>query len=317
MHWAVADTTKDNGNSSCGSLSYRMFSKLLVLLQAILLMSGCAAFMGFPPRVTDRSKDLEALQKHIDADAITECLKATNEAEACRNKLITSRTYAIDIQFSAFEEDLFRQAREAGFAATVTTLGLTAAGAVAGGGTTQLLSAIAAGITGSRAAFEREVLAERTVLAIHTSMRANRMIVLARIRVGLTQSVSQYPLAAGLTDVEDYYFQGTVLGALIGITKAVGVKAEEAERGLAIASGLSQSDAARALRAYANEPGLSQEEGDARFDNIIQAYKDVGGPDPEGLVVGSFIRDKRPEIEEWQAKVARRLGLIPQTVGKP
>jgi hypothetical protein len=251
------------------------------------------------------------LQKHINADAITECLNATNEAEACRNKIIAARTYAIDIQFSAFEQDLFRQAREAGFAVTLTTLGLNAAGAVAGGATPQLLSAIAAGLTGSRVAFEREVLAERTVLAIHTSMRANRMIVLARIRLGMTQSVSQYPLAAGLTDVEDYYFQGTVLGALIGITKAVGVKADEAERGLAIATGLSQSEASRALRAYANEPGLSQDEADARFDNIIKAYKDVGGPNPEGLVVGSFIRDKRPETEEWQAKVAKRLGLIP------
>lgn len=309
MHFAVANTRKDNGSSSCGFLSYRMLSKLLVLLQVILLMSGCAAFMGFPPRVTDRSADLDALQNDIGAAAITKCLAAPDEA--CRNKLIAARTYAVDIQFSAFEENLFRQAREAGFAATLTTLGLTAAGAVAGGGTTQVLSAIAAGITGSRAAFEREVLAEHTVLAIHTSMRANRMIVLARIRLGLTQSVSQYPLAAGLTDVEDYYFQGTVLGALIGITKVVGVKADEAERGLAIATGLSQSEAARALRAYANEPGLSQEEGDARFDNIIQAYKDVGGPNPEGLVVGSFIRDKRPETEEWQVKVARRLGLIP------
>jgi hypothetical protein len=309
VHFAVANTRKDNGSSSCGFLSYRMLSKLLVLLQVILLMSGCAAFMGFPPRVTDRSADLDALQTDISAKAITDCL--ATPTEACRNKLIAARTYAVDIQFSAFEENLFRQAREAGFAATLTTLGLTAAGAVAGGGTTQVLSAIAAGITGSRAAFEREVLAEHTVLAIHTSMRANRMIVLARIRLGLTQSVSQYPLAAGLTDVEDYYFQGTVLGALIGITKVVGVKADEAERGLAIATGLSQSEAARALRAYANEPGLSQEEGDARFDKIIQAYKDVGGPNPEGLVVGSFIRDKRPETEEWQVKVARRLGLIP------
>ena len=166
--------------------------------------------MGFPPRVTDRSADLDALQTDIGAKAITDCL--ATPTEACRNKLIAARTYGIDIQFSAFEENLFRQAREAGFAATLTTLGLTAAGAVAGGGTTQVLSAIAAGITGSRAAFEREVLAEHTVLAIHTSMRANRMIVLARIRPGLTQSVSQYPLAAGLTDVEDYYFQGTVLG---------------------------------------------------------------------------------------------------------
>ena len=309
VHFAVANTRKDNGSSSCGFLSYRMLSKLLILLQVILLMSGCAAFMGFPPRVTDRSADLDALQTDIGAKAITDCL--ATPTEACRNKLIAARTYAVDIQFSAFEENLFRQAREAGFAATLTTLGLTAAGAVAGGGTTQVLSAIAAGITGSRAAFEREVLAEHTVLAIHTSMRANRMIVLARIRLGLTQSVSQYPLAAGLTDVEDYYFQGTVLGALIGITKVVGVKADEAERGLAIATGLSQSEAARALRAYANEPGLSQEEGDARFDNIIEAYKDVGGPNPEGLVVGSFIRDKRPETEEWQVKVARRLGLIP------
>jgi hypothetical protein len=214
-----------------------MLSKLLVLLQAILLVSGCAAFMGFPSRVTDRSADLEALQSAIDANAIKTCLdvKVPNDAEACRNKLIAARTYAVDIQFSAFEEDLFRQAREAGFAATLATLGLTAAGAVAGGGTTQVLSAIAAGITGSRAAFEREVLAERTVLAIHTSMRANRMIVLARIRRGLTQSVSDYPLAAGLTDVEDYYFQGTVLGALIGITKAVGVEAKEAERLLRLA----------------------------------------------------------------------------------
>jgi len=274
--------------------------------------------MGFPTRVTDRSKDLEALQKHIDADAITECLKATNDAEACRNKLITARTYAIDIQFSAFEEELFRQAREAGFAATVTTLGLTAAGAVAGGGTTQVLSAIAAGITGSRAAFEREVLAERTVLAIHTSMRANRMIVLARIRQGLRQSVSEYPLAAGLTDVEDYYFQGTVLGALIGITKAVGVKAEEAERALAIATGLSQSEAARALRAYANDSGITDEEKDKRFIAIKDAYIFVGGPHPEKFATGSFIRDGNPDTEVWQAKVFRRLQelkLIPQKEG--
>ena len=67
----------------------------------------------------------------------------------------------------------------------------------------------------------------------------------------------------------------------------------------------------------ANEPGLSEDERDARFEKIIQAYKDEAGPDPEGLVVGSFIRDARPETEVWQAKVARRLGLIPQTVGKP
>ena len=307
MHLAVANTTKDNGNSSCGFLSYKRLSKLLVLLQAILLVSGCGAFMGFPSRVTKPTDDLDALQKDISAKAITDCLAAPNVL--CRNKVIAARTYAIDIQFSQFEEDLFRQAREAGFAATVTTLGLNAAGAVAGGGTSQVLSAIAAGITGSRAAFEREVLAERTVLAIHTAMRGNRMIVLARIRQGLTQSESEYPLAAGLTDVEDYYFQGTVLGALIGITKAVGVKADEAERGLAVAIGLSQSEAARALQTFLNDPGLSEEEKIRRLKAIQEAIKAEGASPPPAIA--SFITDRRPETEELRVKVARRLRLIP------
>ncbi len=308
VHFAVANTRKNNGSSSCGFLSYVMFSKLLVLLQAILLMSGCAAFMGFPPRVTDRSADLKALQDDIERQRYHGRASQRRPRRAVTSSLLPGRM-RLTSSFPQFEEDLFRQAREAGFAATVTTLGLTAAGAVAGGGTTQVLSAIAAGITGSRAAFEREVLAERTVLAIHTSMRANRMIVLARIRLGLTQSVSQYPLAAGLTDVEDYYFQGTVLGALIGITKAVGVKAEEAERGLAIATGLSQSEAARALRAYANEPGISVDEKKLRISRILQAIKDLEAPEPDAIA--SFITDGRPETEELQAKVARRLRLIP------
>lgn len=302
---ALVENGCETGTTWCDLRSYRKLGALLISLPAILFLSGCAALMGFPSRVTDRSTDLKSLQPTIDAQAITGCLAVENEA--CRNKIIAARTYAVDLQFSAFEEDLFRQAREAGFATTLTTLGLNAAGAVAGGATPQLLSAIAAAITGSRAAFEREVLAERTILAIHTSMRANRMITLARIRRGLTQSIAQYPLGAGLTDVEDYYFQGTVLGALIGITQSVGIKAEQAERELTFATGLSQSEAARALRAFANEPGLSEAEKDNRQKQIADAYREVGGPDAAGLVIGSFIRDARPEAELWQAKVFRRL----------
>ena len=136
VHLDVANNTKDN--SSYSALSYRMLGKVLVLLHAILLMSGCAVFMGFPARVTDPSADLATLQNDIGAAAITTCL--ATPSEACRNKIIAGRMYAIDIQFSGFEEDLFRQTREAGFVATVTTLGLNAAGAVAGGGTSQILS---------------------------------------------------------------------------------------------------------------------------------------------------------------------------------
>ena len=113
----------------------------------------------------------------------------------------------------------------------------------------------------------------------------------------------------GLTDVEDYYFQGTVLGALIGITKAVGVKADEAERGLAVAIGLSQSEAARALQTFLNDPGLSEDEKIRRLKAIQEAIKAEGASPP--AAIASFITDRRPETEELRVKVARRLRLIP------
>ena len=184
-----------NGSSSCGFLSYRMLSKLLVLLQAILLMSGCAAFSGYPKRATDPRQDLAQLEPHIGAEAITACL--ANPTDACRNALIAARMHATDIRFSEFEERLFRQTREAGFSATLVTLGLTSAAAFAGGTASQVLAGIAAFIIGAREGFQKEVLAERTVVAIHTAMRANRARAALRLRTGIGSVDKPVPTGAG------------------------------------------------------------------------------------------------------------------------
>jgi hypothetical protein len=204
--------------------------KSLMSIFLITVLSGCAAFSGYPKRATDPTKDLDQLESHIGAEAITACL--ANPTIACRNKLIAARMHATDIRFSEFEEGLFRQTREAGFGATLATLGLTSAAAFAGGTASQVLAGIAAFIIGAREGFQKEVLAERTVVAIHTAMRANRARVALRLRTGLGQSINQYPLALGLSDLNDYYNAGTVLGALIGITETVGVEARKAEEGL-------------------------------------------------------------------------------------
>ena len=73
MHWAVADTTKDNGN--CGSLSYKDAQQAAGFAAGDPADVWMRGLHGFPPRVTDRSEDLKALQKHIYAAAITECSK--------------------------------------------------------------------------------------------------------------------------------------------------------------------------------------------------------------------------------------------------
>ena len=114
----------------------------------------------------------------------------------------------------------------------MATLGLTTTAAFTTSGASQVLAGIAAFIIGGREAFQKEVLAERTVIAIHTAMRARRAQVRLRLRKGLRQSTDQYPLAVALADLNDYYDAGTILGALIGITEMVGAEAKQAEERL-------------------------------------------------------------------------------------
>lgn len=219
------------------------------VLSAVLVaaLSGCAAFQGYPNRATDPDADLRVLEPEIGAAAITACLDAP--AISCRNKIIAARMHANDIRFSQFEENLFRQTREAGFSATLATLGLTTSAAFVSGGASQILAGIAAFIIGGREAFQKEVLAERTVIAIHTAMRARRAQTALRLRAGLRQSLDDYPLALGLADLDDYYNGGTVLGALIGITETVGVEARQAEQNLReLTSGFVRDDPGDLLR---------------------------------------------------------------------
>ena len=279
------------------------------------LLGGCSSFRGYPDRATSPEQDIDALMPLIGAGHVVQCLSAPvvatppqESALECRNKLVAARVYAMDLRFSGFEADLFRQTREAGFATTLATLGLNAAGALASGGTSQILSGIAGALTGSRAAFERDVLAERTLLAIHTAMRGHRTRVLARIRRGLQQDLVSYPLSAGLSDTEDYYFAGTLLGGLVGVTEAVGVQSAAAAERLDAATGLSQSAGSRALRAFYDQPGLSSEERIRRIRAITAAAAAEGVDAP---AISSFIRDTRPQTEALQAKVAQRLRLIP------
>ena len=170
--------------------------------------------------------------------------------ELCRNSLVTVRKYAIDLQFSEFERNLFKETREAGFWTTLASLGLTGGATFAGITTAHALSAFATGVTGTRAAYEKEVLAEKTVIAIATAMHANRLKIEVRIRKGLKRPASEYPLGLALSDLEEYYYAGTVLGALVGITEVVGSEGKAAERDLTVVSGYSTEPAARNLNAF-------------------------------------------------------------------
>jgi hypothetical protein len=209
----------------------------------------------------------------------------------------------IDINFSQFEKKLFQENREASFLTTIATLGLTTAGAMTG---TAVLSAISAGLIGTKAAFDSHVLLDRAILAIHTQMRAQRDVIAARLRSGMRQDVSAYPLALAITDIEAYYNAGTLLGAFVGITESAGVKAEKASTDLEnvilekAKKAIDQPVQVKPQEISPGEkpPGLKkiEEAQHFRIKNIMTAQKALGVFPPDG-VVGSITRDAITEFQ--------------------
>lgn len=211
----------------------------------LVAISGCSTFQGAPHRAIDPYADLAAIQTIMSATAVADCLGGSEE---CRNSIVTARKYAIDLRFSEFEQDYFAENRWTGFGSTLAALGLTAAGSLSGTGTAQALAAAAAGVTGGRAAYEREILGERTLLTIDTAMHAQRDIIAVSIRDGLSKSVRDYPLGTALSDLDAYYRAGTVVGALATVTQTIGAQAESAQAELRNVLPFTRSSAALYLQ---------------------------------------------------------------------
>lgn len=200
----------------------RSFCRIFVIALTLpLLISGCASVRGYPDRLKDPDKALEELEPIYTRVEINAC-----DDKPCRNKILSAEMVGIDINFSEFERKVFKENREISFLTTVTTLGLTTAGAMTGA---PALSGIATGIVGSKEAFDKEILLDQAKNAIHTQMRALRQTVANRIRYGMKQSFDEYPLDTALIDIEEYYNAGTLLGAFVGITASAGQQIEESE----------------------------------------------------------------------------------------
>ena len=204
---------------------------IIGMILTLIFLSSCAqlklpsgaSFNGYPKREVST----DAVLPKIDTKIVEECFET--ETKVCRNKIISAGMLVIDINFSKFEENLFREKREISFLATLATLGLNAAGTMTG---TSILSAISGGIIGAKSAYDSEILLEKSVLAIHTQMRAQRDEIATRLRGGLQAEIEDYHLAEAIIDLESYYSAGTLLSAFVSMTESAGVKAEKAKEEL-------------------------------------------------------------------------------------
>jgi hypothetical protein len=194
-----------------------------------LLTAGCASLSGGPPRLFSVDEEIAVIRNGLGTLERPPPDEASRKSY--RNNLIAARMYAIDIQYTAYESALTRERQNVGFGAAATTIGLTtASGLVTPTLTKDVLSGIAGFVTGARAAYDNDILFAHSVQWIQSQMRARRADIARRILDGTRLSTDQYPIAAALSDLEQYYRAGTFTGGLIATGEVVAADSQLAEQ---------------------------------------------------------------------------------------
>ena len=135
-----------------------------------------------------------------------------------------------DYEYKRYTELIRRGVSYGGFGAQAASIGLNAAGALTTSGTTKILSGVAGAITGTSAAFNKNVLFDQSITTFIAKMDALRAIKLEAIKENLEQkNIATYSLAEAYRDVEDYGHQGTLDAAFADVAKQSGVQQAEAK----------------------------------------------------------------------------------------
>jgi hypothetical protein len=202
----------------------------------LLALAACGGIQVAPaPPIANFEDYLIGLQNAYPSGYVIQCLGtplADPQARICRDRIVQTLMVAIDLRYQQFELGFFDANRQWDFGTNLAVIGLGTAGAFVSGGTSQILSGAVAAVAGTREAFTKTMLAEQTSVALLNAMRTQRDQVGLRIRLGLRQDAPRYPLGAALADVSAYYRAGSIVGALTGVTQAVGIERGQAQEDL-------------------------------------------------------------------------------------
>ncbi|ABE41312.1 hypothetical protein [Rhodopseudomonas pseudopalustris] len=231
----------------------------VVLVVAASALTGCVFVTDGPKRLYPVDVEAEMVRQAIGRLDLS---RLANSA-ADRNAFIAARMYAIDMQYTAYESALTRERQNVGFGAAAATLGLTtASGLLAPVATKNILTGAAGFITGTRAAYDNDVLLAQSVQWIQSQMRAKRGEIYGRIVSGMQLSTSEYPLAAALSDLEAYYRAGTFTGGMLSTSEVLAADAQavEEEKRESITVTYGSTSSTVALRACLMNPDVKEDD---------------------------------------------------------
>ena len=211
-------------------------AQYVIFMLVSSLLAGCSSLNtgGAPEPSFNLEADLHKLSGNlITAIDIGTYYKNANglspnetQKRTDRDKFITGRLALIDLQYLKFirNQTSNKQYLDAGIDIANMSLNLT--GALVGSASTKaILAATAAGLGGAKTTINKEFYYEKSIDALVATMNAKRQEVLLGILKGLNSTIAKYPFEQAITDLQQYYFAGTLLSAL----QVVNVQAGQSE----------------------------------------------------------------------------------------
>ncbi|MBM4276621.1 MAG: hypothetical protein FJ130_01910 [Deltaproteobacteria bacterium] len=209
------------------------FAVIGLSLVLFLLTFGCASlrYAGAPPPSYDVDEDLKQLAEHFKpATAVKNYYAKSEPTPKDRDVVISARLVMINLEYLKWLRTVTADKQFLDTATDVLILSLNLAAAATGGETAKtVLSAISAGVAGSKTSIDKHYYYEKTVPALVAAMNAQRKDVLARILEGMKKNLEEYSFEQALADVYEYYQAGTFMGAITAIQSDSGAKEKKAD----------------------------------------------------------------------------------------
>jgi hypothetical protein len=230
--------------------------KHIALLLGLLALSACSIMNGSPPKPSGLLATIGSLDSTTLAALVSEYNNAATDParkKLIRNRIIYSDIGQVDQNFNDFKIDLNNQANTINVSADFISLALAGLGATTGNaGTKSALAAASAGVIGANAAFDKDVLYQKTVVALVTEMEAQRSQVFARIIANTNRDVTQYPLELAGKDLQDYYQAGTLVNAIAGVNKSASENAQNGAKAVetALSAQYNYTNLSQKIRSY-------------------------------------------------------------------
>lgn len=219
-------------------MQYNIFSsKFLLPVLCALSLAGCSSFEGFPDYPVSQNGYVDELnKKFFDPEKpFGNYYAKGNTADdqlRIRNEIIAGRMLAFDIRFNQYRSRLHRNGVSHNALSNSLVLTLDALGTAISGGASQVLSAVSGGVSGIKTTVDKDLFFEKTMSVLMQEMESGRKKIKVRILKNLQKPLEEYSLQQGLSDLEDYYFAGTIPGALSNISAQSGQEAQEADKAL-------------------------------------------------------------------------------------